>query len=259
VPIEDIYGMRWEIALGQGWHELESLGGTSFRWAMSNAECTVSTFRPGRQRVTFDLEPGPGVGDAECRLTIFDEHGDRRFDEPVLGRRFVPLTLDATGPTVHIIRLHVAGGGARDAADIRVLDFRVFGITLEAVPADVVAVASGCHVGAGWYPIEVWNGTRFRWVDNDARIVVERSGPCALELDLEPGPGTAGRPLELTVTGRDGARLGAFRLRGRERIAVPLPPEAERPFEVILHGEGGGEATPGDARVLNFRAFCECA
>jgi hypothetical protein len=257
VPIEDIYGTRWEIALGPGWHDLEAHDGTVFRWAASNAECTVSTFRPARQRVTFDLEAGPGVGGTAFRLTVFDQNGDRRFDEHVGGRRTVALTVTATGPTVHVLRLHAEGGGLRGAADVRVLDFRVFRIAVEAEPGDVVAFASGCRVGSGWYPLESWEGTRFRWADNDARIVVERADATVLELDLEPGPGTAGRPLDLVATARHGESLGAFRLRGRERITVPLPPVAERPFEVVLHGEGGGETTPGEARILNFRAFCE--
>lgn len=256
MPIEDIYGTRWEIALGTGWHDLEAHGGTSFRWAMSNAECTVSTFRAGRQRVTFDLEPGPAAAGRGFTLRIFDKDGNRRFDEHVLGRRPVVITVGATDPTVHALRLHVEGGGASSEADARVLDFRVFRIGLEAEPGDVVAFASGCHVGAGWYPIESWEGARFRWVDNDARIVVARADATAVELDLEPGPGTAGRPLDLIATAR-GERLGTFRLRRRERIAVPLPPQIERPFDVILHGEGGGDVTPGEPRILNFRAFCE--
>lgn len=257
MPIEDIYGTRWEIALGQGWHDLESEGGTAFRWARSNAECTVSTFQPARQRVTFDLEPGPGLAGRALAMVVFDKNGERRLDEQIHGRTTVALTVSASGPTVHLLRLYAEGGGMRGDADRRVLDFRVFRIGLEAEPSDVVGLASGARIGRGWYPLESWDGARFRWVDNDAAIVVDGAGTAALELDLEPGPGTGGRPLDLVATTRDGTLLGAFRLAGRERIAIPLPPEGARPFEVVLHGEGGGGATPGDARILNFRAFCE--
>ena len=136
------------------------------------------------------------------------------------------------------------------------LDFRVFSIRLEREPEDVVAAASGCCVGDGWYPVERWDGMRFRWADNDARIIVADADARALELEVEPGPGLGGEPLNLKVHEGEGHSLGAFRIAGRERIVVPLPAERERPFDVVLHCDGGGNPTPGDARILNFRAFC---
>ncbi len=256
MAIQDICGPRWEILVRGGWHLLEAHGGTVFRWAQSNAECLLFTFEAGRQRVSFDLEPGPGFSTQPFRLIVFDENGERKLSEEFAGRKTVSLTVTATGPTVHVLRLHVPHGGTVVPGEVRVLDFRVFGIQLEREPEDVVATASGCRVGEGWYPIEHWHGERFRWADNDACIVVDSAAASSLELEVEPGPGLAGEALNLSVRDAGGGSCGSHRLTGRERITVPLPVERERPFDVILHCAGGGNATPGETRILNFRAFC---
>lgn len=256
MAIQDICGTQWDVVLRFGWHQLESYAGLVFRWARSNADCVLFTFEAARQRVSIDLEPGPGFGVRPFTLIVFDAKGERRFTEEFTGRKTVSFTVTATGPTVHVLRLYVPGAGERATADPRVLDFRVFGIRLEPEPADVVEPASSCRVGGGWHPLERWEGERFRWVDNDARIIVDDAEVRALELELEPGPGMGGEPLDLSVYEPGGRSVGTYRLGGRERIAVPLPAERERPFEVVLRCEGGGNPTPGDARILNFRAFC---
>ena len=257
MAIEDIYGAHWDIVLRRGWHALESHAGTIFRWAQSNAECILFTFEPAHQRVWFDLEPGPSVVTPTFMLNVFDANGEAKLSEEFAGRKTVSFTVTATQPTVHVLRLHVPGGGAVLKNEPRVLDFRVFGIRLEPEPIDVVRVASGCRVGDGWYPLESWDGVRFRWAENDARIVVADPEARALELDIEPGPGMGGEALNLGAYDQGGRRLGSYQLAGRDRIAVPLPPGLGRPLEVVLRCAGGGVATPGEARILNFRAFCD--
>jgi hypothetical protein len=257
VAIEDIYGARWDIALRHGWHELESHGGAFFRWARNNAECALFTFEPACQRVSFDLEPGPSAAAPAFTLIVFDSNGERKLTEDFTGRKTVSFTVTARRPTVHVLRLHVPGAGRLLASEPRVLDFRVYRIGLEPEPNDVVAVASGCRVGDAWNPVEHWDGLRFRWVENDARIIVDADEATVLELDLEPGPGMGGEPLTLRAHDGGGRTLGSYCLGSRQRIAVPLPPELERPFDVVLHCDGGGIATAGETRVLNFRAFCE--
>ena len=256
MAIEDIYGTHWDIGLRHGWHALESHAGTMFRWARNNAECVVFTFEAARQRISIDLEPGPAHGEQPFTLIVFDASGERKLTADFTGRKTVSFTVTATGPTVHALRLHVPRRGTLATDDPRSLDFRVFRIRVEREPEDVVATASGCRVGDGWYPLERWHGARFRWADNDARIVVGDAAARSLELELEPGPGLGGEPLELSVNEPGGSSFGSYRLAGRQRIAVPLPADCDRPFEVVLHCEGGGNATPGESRILNFRAFC---
>jgi hypothetical protein len=256
VAIEDICGRQWDVVLRHGWYQLESHAGTTFRWAQSDAECVLFTFEAAHQRVSFDLEPGPGYGERPFTLIVFDAGGERKLVDEIAGRKTVSFTVTAAKPTVHVLRLHVPDPSRPATADPRNLDFRVFGIRLEREPEDVVAAASGCRVGDGWYPIERWDGTRFRWAHNDARIIVDDTAASTVELDVEPGPGMGGEPLHLNVRAPGGRDVGAYRLAGRERIAVPLPDACERPAEIVLHCEGGGNLTPGDARILNFRAFC---
>lgn len=256
MAIQDICGTQWDAVLRYGWHELESYAGTVFRWAQNNAECVLFTFEAAHQRVSIDLEPGPGFAARPFRLIVFDANGERKITEELTGRTTVSFTVTATKPTVHVLRLHVPNAGMRAPGEPRVLDFRVFGIRLEPEPQDVVDPASGCRVGDGWYPVERWDGVRFRWADNDARIIVDDAAARAFELELEPGPGLGGEPLSLRVREPGGRSLAAYRIAGRERIVVPLPTDREPSFQVALHCDGGGHTTPDDARILNFRAFC---
>ena len=107
MAIEDICGVQWDVVLRYGWHQLESHAGTAFRWAQSDAECVLFTFERVRQRVSFDLEPGPGFGVQPFTLMVFDSNGERKLTEQFTGRKTVSCTVIATKPTVHVLRLHV--------------------------------------------------------------------------------------------------------------------------------------------------------
>ncbi len=253
--VDDIHGSRWDVVLRGGWHALESYEGDVFRWARNNALILVSTFEAQRQRVSFDLEPGPSVTARPFQLLVFDASGARIFDETFAGRRTASLDVAMTKPTVHVLRLFAPGGGNVRGLDVRALDFRVFRIAVETL-YDVVPAASGYEVGTGWYPLESFGGENYRWVDNDARLVVWEDTETPLELELEPGPGVGYRPFALTVLGERGEVVASTMVSGRERVAVPVGGGHARPRQLTLHIEAGGEASPGDGRALNFRAFC---
>ncbi len=255
---EDITGSDWQVALRGQWHALESHDGVSFRWARNNAQIIITTFVPVRRRVLLDLEPGPSVVASTFALKIFDSDGETLFDDIFVGRKTVEVSVVATRPTVQVLRLHAPNGGNPAwGQETRILDFRVFSIRSEPEASDIAPIESACRTGRGWSPIEQWAGLRFRWVDNDARIIVEDSDAADLALDIEPGPGLGGEPLELVVTDNSLHVLAAFRLFGRDRVVIPLPARTARPCEIVLHAAGGGKRTPGDDRILNFRVFCE--
>jgi hypothetical protein len=251
----DIYGDRSDIVLRGAWHLLENAGGVPFRWAGNNALVIASTFVPCRQRLSLDVEPGPGVVASPFRFLVFDAFGNARLDATFAARTTVELGMSATGPAVQSFRLYAPGGGRTAGRDQRVLDFRVFRIGLATEPSDVVPAASGCRVGAGWHALESHAGATFRWVENDARIVVDDPRSEAIELELEPGPGIGRSSFDLQVRFDDGAIVHSYVIANRTRIAVPLPRGTDRPREILLHADGGGLRTPGDDRVLNFRAF----
>src|SRR5439155_6706010 len=80
----------------------------------------------------------------------------------------------------------------------------------ENAPEDVVALRSGLVlVGDGWYPLENFAGETFRWVNNDAEIVIPTSAAPnrRLRVELEPGPGVAGQRFDLQVLDGSGREL----------------------------------------------------
>lgn len=258
MAILDVYGDHWDVVLRGNWHQLENDNGEPHRWACNNAVCLVSTFKPARQRLTFDVMPGPGVVAPSFVLNVIDSHGERRLVETLTGRTTASFVLVATRPTVHALRLFAPGGGHQAGVDSRILDFCVFRIGLEPEP-EVVAPASGCRIGSGWHALESFDGSSFRWVENDARIVVEDGDSTSLELELEAGPGVGAEGFDLTARFDRGEEAQTYRIENRTRIAIPLSFGPSRPREILLHTEDGGLRIPGDERVLNFRAFCVSA
>ncbi len=100
--------------------------------------------------------------------------------------------------------------------------------------------------------LEEGDGDVFRWVNNDAEIVVTNAGARALELDIAPGPDVRATPLTLNVLDR-GEELGRFVIGSRRRIEIGLPQRCETPYTVTLHAQHGGSQKPGNHRIMNFR------
>ena len=124
----------------------------------------------------------------------------------------------------------------------------------DALPVD------GLFLGLNWYSLEVdAEGTRWRWIDTDAQIVVTRpSGRCRrLAIDLIPGPGIGGKPCGLMLRDAAGMIVEEVQVDAAGVVAFDLP-------EGLLRGEGaifsldtedGGRTIRGDPRILNFRIF----
>ncbi|HEY4441479.1 MAG TPA: GSCFA domain-containing protein [Candidatus Elarobacter sp.] len=244
-----------EAALGSGWHPVEHDRGERFRWASGDALIYVPVLRDVDHRLSLDLEPGPGVGSQPFALEVYDDDdGVLLTTLAVRGRQTVHFTLPASLPAMHALRLHVVDGGRHTPGDERLLDFRAFAVTLSPQRADVLSAVDGFRVGAGWYPLEEYGGLTFRWVNDDAAVDV--SAPAAeLALQLEPGPGVGKQPFTLNAIAPGGAVLGSFVVAARETIVIPLPRHEPLPYVVKLRVEGGGRATLGDSRTLNFRVF----
>jgi hypothetical protein len=121
---------------------------------------------------------------------------------------------------------------------------------------DIAPPGQGILFGRGWYAIEKYvRQEPFRWAGPRAEILLgdAEGRSAALDLELEPGPGTGGQPARIEVSDDKGNRLAAFSLAVRSRLTVPLP--APAPRRVLLETRNGGAATPGDPRELNFRVF----
>lgn len=111
-------------------------------------------------------------------------------------------------------------------------------------------------IGDHWYPFEKFAGQTFRWVENDARFAINLSNRelGELAIDVEPGPGMAGKPLTLNLLLQSGGTRVLPTVTGRKTIRIPLL-LAGGMNKLSLHCEGGGRTIPSDPRKLNFRVF----
>jgi len=122
---------------------------------------------------------------------------------------------------------------------------------------DIAPQSDALALGDGWYPLEWEGATLFRWVADSAQVYVAALRPVRhdLRLVLEPGPGVGLRPFRLTAHLSDGREIGAAIVAGKSSVTFTLPAESPRLFDVSLHAAGGGAASPGDDRTLNYRVF----
>ena len=122
-------------------------------------------------------------------------------------------------------------------------------------PDDLAAVGSGVIFNVGWYAIEKYARQEpFRWAGPAAELLLDgATGPAVLKLDIEPGPGTGGQPLQLEVKDESGQRLADVRIGRRCHLDVPLP--APIPARLIFETRNGGHVLSADPRELNFRVF----
>ncbi len=118
--------------------------------------------------------------------------------------------------------------------------------------ADITPPGSPFRLANGWYTLEEYGGETFRWVNDDAEVVLT-GGDVNVSMVLEPGPGAGGVPLHLSVLGDNGQSLYSFDVRQRQAIRFGISALTGRQFR--LHVHGGGAPTPGESRILNFRVF----
>lgn len=119
---------------------------------------------------------------------------------------------------------------------------------------DVVSPERGVTLGANWFPREMSGLPEpFRWVDNDAELLISAPGTC-LSLDVEPGPGVDSGPFTLDLRDASGATLASVEIERRTTVTLPF----KACSRVFLHTDDGGANIPIDLRKLNFRVFrCE--
>ncbi|MBI2756923.1 MAG: hypothetical protein HYX52_09470 [Chloroflexi bacterium] len=273
---------------GGGWYPVESFGGLTFRWSSGQSDIVIPGTVPGAS-VALDLEPGPAGGGKPLKLTLADGSTTTQLAD-LAGRTRLVLPALAGGSTIADRRVELRAQQLTTAAsgsEQRVLAFRVFRLdwqgsgafydgsvlrTLTDV-ADITPAASraaieaggpggalpadGLFVGYGWYPMETAGADTFRWASNDVEIVV--TAPTGsrgrLLVDGEPGPGVGLKPVTVTVLDRLGQTVASLPYQGRQPLEIVLPIQAGPTVAYRLRLEGGGQTTPGDTRVLNFRVF----
>jgi hypothetical protein len=277
----DVVSSASGIRLGTGWYPFETWAGQSFRWVGSDAEIVVDRPPSAACTLNLDVEPGPGVGSGSFTLHVYDSTGALLTSSVVAGRGTLVLPEQSATPA-RLLKLHVDGGGLAAPGDPRILNFRVFDASCaEDLPASPVLLSrlnteaditaptlrqtlvqgqlpsDGVVLGRGWYGAESTNESIFRWVANDAQLVLTSptGSERQIELDIEPGPGVGSRPFILHVLDAEGKPVTTVPVQGREVVHATLPVQPGVSGVFRLHVEGGGQPTANDPRTLNFRIF----
>jgi hypothetical protein len=156
----------------------------------------------------------------------------------------------------HLIRLNAREGTFRLGTDgVRVLEEN-----------DIASPTGTLKLGAGWFQREMSGEEPFRWVDNDAELIISPlkhspangSGPRharVLVLDIEPGPGVNMSPFLLELRDASGKHLSEIRVKRRSVVTFALPDSEGKEIRVVLHTRDGGNRIRSDLRTLNFRLF----
>jgi hypothetical protein len=247
----DIVPDSHDVALGEGWFPPERYRGVAFRWVENDAVVHVAALRAVNHTLRVVVEPGPGVGLRPFVLSARDAGGAEIGKAVVSSKQVIKFPLPPETPRVHSIVLHGDGGGKASPNDPRVLNFRVFELSVERI-ADVFP--PWAQPADGFYPLEHHAGSVFRWVGGDASVTVHPAHGASLEFDAESGPGLESKPFTLHVAGPDGSDLVTAQIASRTIVRVPLG-ALDGAASLTLRSEGGGRALRGDPRTLNYRVF----
>ncbi len=243
--------------------KLESSGIFEDGWSAPAA--SLNLYQPdGRQLfVVRGMVPKIDRGDFRTDFEV-------RVDQEVVARQSLGIgefTLEARVPEKpgkRRIELVFSASQQLPGGDGRVIGVRLGFAGFEPVPgrraagAEIVERGAGVRLGSGWQVLETFQNETFRWVANDAQILVTapQRGIRRVAMTLQSGPGLEGRAFVLQVLDAFGRQVDAVEVRQRETVDLFLPVEAGQENGFRLHVDGGGKPTPGkDTRILNFRVF----
>lgn len=111
----------------------------------------------------------------------------------------------------------------------------------------------------GWYALETYENSVFRWATNDAQLVIlNASGrKRKISLDIEVGPGIGSPSAHLSVVDEGRKSVGGPKIiYGRQKVTFDVPvTQQEKAVFYLRVDESANLSSPGDKRVLNFRVF----
>jgi hypothetical protein len=256
----DLFDMKDGVTLGRGWGLLEDHEGEPARQFENGAELVVNPMGQRRRDLHLDVAAGRAGP-----LEILDADGRVVVSTALAGRQRVCLAVPTDPNRLNVVRLRLPGG-PEACPVLRAYCPGGKGLGPSGAPrrpplaADVAAGA--LSLGANWHPLETYAGLTFRWVPNDAELILEADQETAADLvvDAQVGPSLRGQPLRLELRDQAGKTLAVGAdVQDRAQVRLPIPVGTRAGTVLRLHVEGGGgPAGNGDSRVLNFRVF-RCA
>jgi hypothetical protein len=237
-----------------------------------------------KQSLLACIEPGPGLGYRPFYLRVYINGA--LFDSIfVKGMRSAVLPLPRLNEFINTIRLVNKEHGRNLLPwEERYLNYRVslLGLTSQKFPVealrllntsrDIVSSSTWSRLMSAperfsdttnllciwnnWGPLEEWGGRRFRWVNNDAELLLfspsEKTRSLILELERGPSLPPGGATVIAYV---NGAPSDTATITGFHRAMIKLPDVLQKENLVRLHVTAEGKPSENDPRVLNFRVF----
>lgn len=245
------------IIVGPGWYPIEHFKGLTFRWANNDAEITVCPDVSARTLAVL-LEPGPGVGSKPFALTVTGNHGDG-LKTTVKGRQYVKVSV-ANGVKAETFSFHAKTHNLPTPNDKRILNFRALNMVVGSSVKDCtndINHDGTLALGTGWYKFETYNGKTFRWINDNAQVIVPRAQPhpFAIELEVAPGASLGGAPLVISLknaAGKEVAKSQPVTSRSVVELQVPAATAGEK-FTLSMPSKEA--AVPHDPRKLNAQVF----
>ena len=258
----DILDSSPGMILAGDWPPLQIQKDSLFREAGNFESIAVNPMGQSERALRFSVRPPAMTG--PWGLAALNEKLEIVAVSTVVKRQTVELALPLVPDRINVFKLRMLEQRSPGAGGSVAVPFRIYckdkhinmvhppGLN----PDDIVSL--GLRLGDNWYPLEHSSGEAFRWVENDAQIVVGRDwneGANVL-ITLEPGPGTGGGPLEFQFIDQGGQIVTQTQVSARQDVRIVLPASAPRNSVYRLHVISGGRRAPvGEERVLNFRVF----
>jgi hypothetical protein len=116
--------------------------------------------------------------------------------------------------------------------------------------------AGGLALGANWGAYETYRGVSFRWIDEDAEVVLRGgSGEAQLAIVCSGGPSVGQVDVPVRVLDRSHRQVDHADCGGPDHPATLLLPLERGETHYFLHVDGGGHPVPGEKRILNVQIF----
>lgn len=111
--------------------------------------------------------------------------------------------------------------------------------------------------GNNWYPVETHDGDTFRWVHNDAELIIGApSGQYSkISMELEAGPSLARTSFILEVKDFRGRVVAETGVMNRAIVSFDVPLSYNETSIFRLHVDSDDMDIPGETRIMNFRIF----
>lgn len=255
------------VEIATYWQPEDGGGGEFFRWVsdarIGKVLIDIKNRNPARKYLYLCGESGPSIDYRKFELQVMDV--SRKVVGSMPMAAYGCHSLDISGFDSPFSIEHQEKGRIVSYIDNRKLVYRIMKIgfaTNEVVftpdarpsPEDIVSKAQ-LQLGKNWYPYEVFNGDKFRWVNNAAEVLLLDTGRAGiLAIEAEPGP-SAGGPIKLRVENQLGEPLGECFFEGRTVCELRLMLKQGEPGLLKLVSDAKGQPIKTDPRILNFRVF----